>query len=292
MRVNAHIVAPIALAVLLSFPANSELRHYVASLDESTWMLSRSTPIECRLEHEIPAYGKAVFTSQASKELNLLFTLDMLNKPDEATKAKLMSRPPSWRPGLQPKQISQLTYHRYFNGEVPKTAAWNMLTELERGMEPTFYYADWHNDNNNVAVGLSAANFKYKYRQFKQCLAGLLPYSFDDIAFTVLNYEFDSTELNAFSKQQLARIEEYLKHDPKVDLVLVDAYTDSFGGRGINDNVSVSRASTVKKFFVAQGIEAKRISTLGHGERRHVANNDSSEERARNRRVVIRISKP
>ncbi|MFT5789578.1 MAG: outer membrane protein OmpA-like peptidoglycan-associated protein, partial [Shewanella sp.] len=35
-----------------------------------------------------------------------------------------------------------------------------------------------------------------------------------------------------------------------------------------------------------------RIHTVGHGERRHVASNQSIDERARNRRVVIRISKP
>ncbi|MBV7314546.1 OmpA family protein [Shewanella sp. NIFS-20-20] len=285
------MVLSLLVGLVLSVPAKGELRHYVANLDQSAWQLSRSSPIECRLEHDIPAYGTAVFTSIASKELNLLFTLDMWNKPDEVTQATLMSRPPAWRPGANTKHLSELTYQRYFNGEVPKRAAWNMLTELEQGMEPTFYYADWHNRNNKVAVGLSAVNFQQRYRQFKQCMAGLLPYSFDDIAFTVLNYEFDSTQLNPFSKQQLARIEEYLRYDPSLELVLVDAYTDSYGGRGINDKVSLSRATNVKDFFIAQGIEPQRILTVGHGERRHVANNDNSDERARNRRVVIRISK-
>ncbi|MCE9684849.1 MULTISPECIES: flagellar protein MotY [Shewanella] len=279
-------------ALCLPLTATAELRHYVASLGESQWRMSQSSPIACRLEHNIPAYGKAVFSSRASKNLELNFTLDMWVKPDAVTRATLMSRAPSWRPGVESKEITQLKYQRYFNGEVPKKAAWSMLAELERGMEPTFYYADWHNEANKIAVGLSAANFGRTYREFKSCLASLLPYSFDDIAFTVLNYEAGGTELTPFSKQQLSRVQEYLSYDPQVELVLVDAYTDSFGGRSVNQRVSEERAQTVKGYFVAKGIPQERIHTEGHGERRHVASNGEIDERARNRRVVVRISKP
>ena len=72
----------------------------------------------------------------------------------------------------------------------------------------------------------------------------------------------------------------------------MDAYTDSYGGRSVNQKVSDKRAESVKDFFVASGIPQDRIVTVGHGERRHVASNDDMDERARNRRVVIRISKP
>lgn len=272
--------------------ASAELRHYVASLDNSTWRIAENSPIQCRLEHDIPSYGKAVFSSEASKKLNMHFTLDMWSKPDQVTNAKLMSRAPSWRPGVSSKEITTLHYQKYFNGEVPKKAAWSMLAELERGMEPTFYYADWYNESNKVAVGLSSANFNRKYAEFRSCLANLLPYSFEDIAFTVLNFDEGGTELTRFSKQQIARVQQYLTYDSDVELVLIDAYTDSFGGRSINQKVSDKRALSVKDFFIAKGIPQERIHTEGHGETRHVASNETLDERARNRRVVIRISKP
>ncbi|QSX35788.1 flagellar protein MotY [Shewanella sedimentimangrovi] len=279
-------------SLLMPAMASAELRHYVANLDESQWRLSAASPIMCRLEHDIPAYGKAVFTSQASKELNLAFSLDMWSKPDAATSATLMSRAPAWRPGVNSHPITELRYQKYFSGEVPKKAAWSMLTELERGMEPTFYYADWYNNESKVAVGLSSANFKRKYNEFKACLANLLPYSFEDISFTVLNFESGGSELSRFSKQQLSRIQEYLSYDPEVQLVLIDAYTDSYGGRTVNKKVSDQRADSIKSYFLEKGIPDDRIMTMGHGESRHVASNDSVDERARNRRVVIRISKP
>ncbi|MCC4831474.1 OmpA family protein [Shewanella sp. 1_MG-2023] len=271
--------------------AQADLQHYVASLDDSMWRISQNSPIECRLEHDIPDYGKAVFTSRAGKDLNLNFTLDMWNKPDQVTNAELISKAPQWRPGVNEKAITKLKYQKQFNGEVPKQAAWSMLSELSKGMQPTFYYADWYNQNDKVAVGLSAANFGGQYRQFRSCLSTLLPYGFDDIAFTVLNYEEGGTNLTRFSKQQLNRVQEYLSYDSDVELIFVDAYTDSYGGRSINQRVSERRADSVADLLVASGIEESRIHKTGHGERRHVASNNLVEERARNRRVVIKISK-
>ncbi|MCE9679513.1 OmpA family protein [Shewanella sp. AS1] len=276
----------------MSMTVQAELRHYVASLEQSQWHLSDNTPILCQLEHEIPSYGKAIFSSRAGKEHDLNFTLDMWVKPDAVTDAKLMSMAPPWRPGVKARSITNLTYQKYFNGEVPKNAAWSMLNELERGMQPTFYYEDWYNRADKVTVGLSAANFRRKYNDFRSCLANLLPYSFEDIAFTVLTYEFGGAQLTRSSKAQIAKVKQYLAYDPEVELVLVDAYTDSYGGRSVNDKMSEKRAQSIKNLFVDAGIPQERILTAGHGERRHVASNATIDERSRNRRVVIRLSKP
>ncbi|MGB0895376.1 MAG: flagellar protein MotY [Parashewanella sp.] len=270
---------------------NAELRHFVASLDDSQWKITGNTPITCKLEHQIPMYGKAIFSSQASKNINLSFSLDMWRKPEKVTKAELYSQAPKWRPGVANKKLTEVTYHRYFNGEVPKAAAWTMLHELENGMQPTFYYADWYNQSRQVAVGLSAVNFHQKYDKFRHCLANLLPYSFEDIAFTVLNFKEGGTELTRFSKQQMARVQEYLSYDPEVELVLVDAYTDSYGGRNANKRVSMRRAQAIEKYFIAHGVNKNRIVSSGHGETRHIAANDTLAQRAKNRRVVIQINK-
>jgi outer membrane protein OmpA-like peptidoglycan-associated protein len=279
-------------SLCLCSTAHADLRHYVASLENSAWRIGENNPIECRLEHDIPEYGRAVFTSRASKNLNLHFTLDMWLKPDAVTKATLISRAPSWRPGHNSKEITQLTYNKQFNGEVPKKAAWSMLNELSQGMEPTFYYADWYDQSTSIAVGLSSANFGGKYREFRACLANLLTYSFDDIAFTVLNYQQGGVELTRFSTQQLQKIQRYLSYDPEIELVLIDAYTDSYGGRSVNQKVSDKRADSVKDILIASGIPKDRIHTAGHGENRHVTSNDFAEERQMNRRVVIKITKP
>lgn len=281
----------LVLPLALPWQASAELRHYVASLDQSQWRISTSSPLECSLEHDIPAYGKAVFTSKSGKEMNMQFTLDMWQKPDAVTNAKLMIKAPQWRPGISSRTVMNLHYKKYFNGEVPKKAAWTMLNELELGMQPTFYYTDWYDSHRSVAVGLSAANFHKEYSQFRQCISGLLPYGFEDIAFTVLNYKEGSSELTRYSQMQLKRVETYLQYDKNVELVLVDGYTDSYGARGVNQRMSDKRVKELKSLLVDRGIPEAKIRAEGHGEERHVASNETADQRTINRRVVIRMSK-
>lgn len=281
-----------ASSILVSFFVSGQIRHFVAPLEQSYWTLSDNTPLKCQLEHDIPAYGRAVFTTTAGKDHNLLFNLDMWIKPDLVTQAQLISLAPTWRPGVTSKQITQLTYQKYFNGEVPRNAAWTMLAELDRGMQPTFYYADWYDRRNQIAVGLSSVNFSRNYNEFKSCIANLLPYSFDDIAFTVLTFESGGSELTITAKKQIERVKEYLTYAAEdVDSILIDAYTDSYGGRSVNRKVSEKRADAIKQILISAGISQDRIRAVGHGESRHVAANNTIDERGRNRRVVIRINK-
>ncbi len=39
-----------------------------------------------------------------------------------------------------------------------------MLSELEQGMSPTFYYNDWYSEQDKISVGLSTARFKGAYQ--------------------------------------------------------------------------------------------------------------------------------
>ncbi|WP_340678957.1 OmpA family protein [Paraglaciecola sp.] len=279
---------------VLLLPLNSwgSLRQYVAKVESSEWQLNDPSRLHCSLSHNLPGYGKAIFTSLASKQLNMEFELDMLQLPKTYGVAAVYSVPPKWMPGRAAKTIADMTIRKQYNGDLPEQAAWTMLSELEKGFWPTIYYQDWYNQYDTVAVGLNASNFAQPYHEFAQCVANLLPYSFEDIAYTVLNYNFGSSVLTKYSQQRLAMIGEYLKEDQDLELVLVDGYTDSYGMPGINQKVSVERAVEVKAFFSGMGVAPERIDVTGHGERRHISPNTNESTRALNRRVVIQMSKP
>lgn len=281
------------LCMLLA-PLNStaSLRQYVAKVESSEWQLVEQSRLECSLSHSLPGYGKAMFTSLASKQLNMEFNLDMLQLPKAYGVAAVYSVPPKWMPGKPSKTIADMTIRKQYDGDLPEQAAWTMLSELEKGYWPTIYYQDWYNQYDTVAVGLNASNFIGPYQQFAQCVANLLPYSFDDIAYTVLNYNFGSTELTKYSQKRLTMIGEYLKEDQDLELVLVDGYTDSYGKPELNHKVSVQRAVEVKAFFSSMGVAPERIEVTGNGERRHISPNTNESTRAKNRRVIIRMSKP
>ncbi|MFL9708800.1 flagellar protein MotY, partial [Aeromonas veronii] len=97
------------------------------------------------------------------------------------------------------------------------------------GRMPTFQYRDWYRQDRAVRVSLSSVNFRVKYQAFMDCMSSLLPYSFDDIAFSILTYEKNSDRLSAPSRRRLEMISAYLKADPSIDVVVIDAYSDSYG---------------------------------------------------------------
>lgn len=282
----------LALLCLVSCQSFADVRHYQASIDSSKWQFSKQTRLQCRLEHAIPRYGKAVFSSAAGRSLNLNFALDMLRLPDNYSFAKVSSVPPSYRPGVASKSVTEMKLLKQFDGELTQKPAWILLNELEKGMTPTFYYQDWYSQFDKVVVGVSAVNFHQAYDEFLLCLDNLLPYSFEDISLTVLTYQKNSSELSKSSKKRLAMIAEYLKQDVELELVLVDAYTDSYGGRFHNQELSKKRAAAIQSFFVEHNVDKDRVKIEGFGEKRHIASNQNIIERSKNRQVVIRMQRP
>lgn len=107
----------------------------------------------------------------------------------------------------------------------------------------------------------------------------------------MLTYDKNSDELSLASKRRLAMIGEYVKVDKSIDVVVIDAYSDSYGGRWPNQKLSEKRADAIKKVFVDLGIEPGKISVEGHGEKQHVASNETEDGRAKNRRVVINMGR-
>jgi len=269
--------------------AQAGIRQYSANISNSQWTLPDNSRLQCTLAHQIPNYGQARFYAKASRDLNMEFELDMMLLPDSYSLAQIRSESPKWRPGYGGRLLATMKLHKQFKPSLPKKVAWSMLNELEQGMSPTFYYNDWHSNQNKISVGLSTARFKSAYRNFAVCVGNLLNYSFDDISYTVLNYQSNSDKFTKASQRRVDMIREYLSLDPNLELVLVDAYSDSYGGRWSNLKLSERRANQVRDYFVQNGIDANRIEANGYGEKRHIASNDTTLGRGKNRRVVIQM---
>jgi outer membrane protein OmpA-like peptidoglycan-associated protein len=283
-----HLLLLFLISVALG-QAYAAVRQYQTDIDHSLWQLTTNTPINCALSHDIEGYGEAQFHSTASKNQNLLFTLDMLKLPANYDIASVKSIAPHWRPGIATKNIADMKLLKQFDGELPQYSAWLMLSELEKGMLPTFYYNDWHSPYDKIAVQLNSANFHPAYRDFLKCQANLLPFSFDDIAYTVLNYKKNSDQLTKSARKRLAMIGQYLTAAPDLEFGLVTAFTDSHGGRWHNQQLSEKRAEKIKSFLTEKGVAADKITIQGLGEKRHIASNQNILDRAKNRRVVIQL---
>lgn len=69
----------------------------------------------------------------------------------------------------------------------------------------------------------------------------------------------------------------------------IQGHTDEIASEEYNQILSEKRAESAKEYFVLRGIDPDRISTRGFGESRPIAPNDTPEQRARNRRIEIKV---
>jgi OmpA-OmpF porin, OOP family len=69
--------------------------------------------------------------------------------------------------------------------------------------------------------------------------------------------------------------------------VTTTGHTDSVGNARYNERLSARRAGAVKSYLVGKGLDRSMIDVVGKGEANPVADNDSSEGRAKNRRAEI-----
>lgn len=105
-----------------------------------------------------------------------------------------------------------------------------------------------------------------------------------------INFETASYKVDAASKPELKEFAEFLKDMPNYDAKIV-GHTDSVGSDKDNQKLSENRANSVKTLIVEEGIDAKRITTEGKGEKSPIATNDTKEGKAQNRRIKAELIK-
>lgn len=105
-----------------------------------------------------------------------------------------------------------------------------------------------------------------------------------------VEFEFDKATVMSIYSDQLATVAKAMQEQADIELVL-EGHTDSVGSNEYNNDLSARRAEAVKQKLAADyGIAASRISTIGYGESRPIASNDTAAGRALNRRVVGEMS--
>lgn len=285
------VTSSLLMSVLLSPVSMAIEKRYVATPQQSTWEMVTNSPLECRLVHPIPNYGDAEFSSEAGKKINLDFELKMRRPMGETRNVSLISMPPAWRPGENADRITNIKFFKQFDGYIGGQTAWGILGELEKGRYPTFSYQDWQSRDQRIEVALSSVLFQAKYNVFSDCISNLLPYSFEDISFTILHYERDSDKLNKASRKRLSQIADYVRYNQDIDLVLVATYTDSNGSKSSSQDLSERRADSLREYFKSLGLPENRIQVQGYGKRRPIADNSSPIGKDKNRRVVISLGR-
>ena len=110
------------------------------------------------------------------------------------------------------------------------------------------------------------------------------------ITLTGLTFASGSPQIDPVHAPLLEAVGEAVDIFPQASIV-VEGHTDSYGGDIANMSLSRARAEAVGAWLSDRlEISGDRISSLGFGETRPVANNETAQGRARNRRIEVRIT--
>ena len=196
---------------------------------------------------------------------------------------------------------------KVFEGRIPKDASERYDSDLKGfysdgtgfswdGYDSLVYRVD-RPDGRQVWVHarleyLSAGWVVVEREGFVQT-AGLLPASAmkqqldaDGRVAIQVNFAVDKADILPDSQPQIDQVLALLREDPALRLS-IDGHTDASGEAAHNQRLSEARAKSVVAALTSQGIEASRLQAKGHGQSQPVADNDTDEGRAKNRRVEL-----
>jgi outer membrane protein len=101
-----------------------------------------------------------------------------------------------------------------------------------------------------------------------------------------LLFDFDSAELRPESIEELERLVKFMGDVPFAT-ALIEGHTDSVGSDAYNLKLSDRRAKSVFDYLTSRGVDPARLSSIGHGEAKPIADNATAEGRQLNRRVML-----
>jgi len=111
-----------------------------------------------------------------------------------------------------------------------------------------------------------------------------------EIAISIF-FQSGSVEVaDGFSKRQMAEAGKALSSAIlKPYRFEIAGHTDSVGSEAYNRDLSEKRARALKRYLMDQyNVAENRLETIGYGESQPLADNDTEQGRARNRRVVFK----
>ncbi|MBK7293883.1 MAG: OmpA family protein [Holophagaceae bacterium] len=105
----------------------------------------------------------------------------------------------------------------------------------------------------------------------------------------VLHFANGKAELGPDAKAAIQKVAVGLKAYQGDYALVVSGHTSSVGGKALNKSLSKLRADAVANVLIESGVAASRVSTVGMGPDKPIADNKTKEGQAKNRRVEIDV---
>nr|WP_189656190.1 MULTISPECIES: OmpA family protein [Pseudomonas] len=243
---------------------------------------------ECRLSQPITDFGSGEFVRKAGEQAT--FRLKAYNPMLGGGSATLLAAAAPWQPGRGDINLGSV---RIGSGDVlfdsSQVQAGRLISGLMEGRSPVVRRNT--EDGRVSEVRLLPVRFNKAFNDYQGCVAKLLPKNFEQIKQTQIGFPGEGIELDARAKAQLQVMLDFIKADPSVNHVELDGHSDNSGNRLTNRELSRRRALAVQDFFKANGFQESQFTVRFHGERYPLVANTNAANRAKNRRVVVKLER-
>ena len=153
--------------------------------------------------------------------------------------------------------------------------------------------------NANYAVNVSKDNYLFHSENFslndQSALQALQldielqrPNKGSAIVLKNIFFDTDAYTLKNESETELNTLFTFLTNNPDLQ-VEIEGHTDNVGGEAYNLTLSENRAKAVYDYLIKNGILANRLTYKGFGASQPMADNETDQGRAENRRTAFRV---
>jgi len=277
---------PLVLLCLLASPANALT--FQTRLERVQWQVE-GDQFECRLTQPIAGFGSGEFVRRAGEQA--VFRLHSPERWLGAGSATLLAAAAPWQPSRSDINLGVVTVS---GGDIPfnstQLQAGRLLSGLLEGRSPVVRHRTMHG-GDTLEIRLLPARFGKAYEDYRACTAKLLPVNFDQVRQSQIGFPSSDVVLDAQGRARLDVVLQYMRADPSVNRIELDGHSDNSGNRLLNRDLSRRRALAVQEYLVANGIALEQITLRFHGERYPLVANSSEANRAKNRRVTLRLAR-
>lgn len=108
------------------------------------------------------------------------------------------------------------------------------------------------------------------------------------LSLQVINFDVDKAIIPEVNKPLLDKAADIIKGLPNISLLIM-GHTDATADNAHNVALSQERATAIKAYLVAKGVDASKLMTKGMGEQYPIADNETEQGRFRNRRIEFAV---
>jgi OOP family OmpA-OmpF porin len=102
-------------------------------------------------------------------------------------------------------------------------------------------------------------------------------------------FDFDKAEVKSAFHPRIKYAAELIANNPQIGLVTIAGHTDGKGTEAYNLELGRKRAEAVKELLIGFGAPPERLSVVSYGKAQPIAENETEEGRAKNRRVEFHV---